>query len=83
MDGEWQGEVSIQNNEKTWAFIPNEQWKSGEYQVRINTWLEDLAGNNLSRLFEIDLTKEGEIAQEYGEEIIQFTVMRHSEETDS
>lgn len=46
------GKIEITNAEKTWHFIPQNPWKSGNYIIRISSDLEDLAGNNLSRTFD-------------------------------
>lgn len=39
------------------TFTPKERWKAGNYQLIAEGELEDLAGNNLSRLFDTDLQK--------------------------
>lgn len=52
------GSISFQNKEKVLLFTPDQAWKAGTYQLRIGAALEDLAGNNLNRLFDVDLQKE-------------------------
>ena len=52
------GKIAIQNMENIWSFIPDIDWKSGVYKIRIATVLEDLAGNNLNRLFDRDIRKD-------------------------
>ncbi|SMG27034.1 hypothetical protein SAMN05661096_01566 [Marivirga sericea] len=42
-------------NDTTVSFKPDAKWKSGSYILRVNTKVEDLAGNNFNRLFEEDL----------------------------
>lgn len=49
------GRVRITDEERCWQFTPDEPWTSGEYRVTVQTILEDLAGNNLKRPFEVDL----------------------------
>ena len=49
------GAFSIAKEESFWSFRPMENWKPGRYRIRINTRLEDLAGNNLRRLFDRDV----------------------------
>jgi len=49
-----EGQVRIGNVERQWAFVPNQAWKDGDYRVVIGTGLEDLAGNNVARPFEVD-----------------------------
>jgi hypothetical protein len=38
-------------------FVPLAVWKPGKYTLEIESRLEDLAGNNLNRLFDTDLTQ--------------------------
>jgi Bacterial Ig-like domain len=38
-------------------FIPSATWRSGDYSIQVESRLEDLAGNNLDRLFDKDLKK--------------------------
>lgn len=45
------------SEEKAITFSPNENWKPGNYTIQIESRLEDLAGNNLNRLFEVDLVQ--------------------------
>lgn len=55
------GKVEVASREAEWLFYPEDPWKPGDYQVRIEARLEDLAGNNLNRLFDRDLESgEGE-----------------------
>jgi len=39
-----------------WRFTPEQPWKPGEHCITIDPELEDLAGNNLRKPFEVDLT---------------------------
>ena len=39
-------------------FLPGIKWKPGIYDLQIESRLEDLAGNNLDRLFDTDLTQQ-------------------------
>ncbi len=48
--GTWQ----ISEKESKSAFTPDKNWESGKYDLRIETRLEDLAGNNLNRPFDRD-----------------------------
>ncbi len=50
-----EGEISLGDWEKRWFFTPNEVWVPGDYYLRISADLEDLAGNNLNRLFDTNL----------------------------
>ena len=50
-----EGLVSLQSQESQWVFTPETYWKPGDYIIRVNTLLEDLAGNSLRRLFDVDI----------------------------
>ena len=45
-------------------FYPAEPWNTGNYMIEVEGRLEDLAGNNLNRLFEKDLHKPNPRTQE-------------------
>lgn len=51
------GDFALGRYEKNILFKPVNDWNKGIYKVIINAKLEDLAGNNLGRLFDTDITK--------------------------
>ncbi|MVM33522.1 hypothetical protein GO755_26025 [Spirosoma sp. HMF4905] len=53
VSGSWQ----IGDNEKLSLFKPDAAWQKGQYRLRIEGRLEDLAGNNLNRPFDRDITR--------------------------
>lgn len=58
-DGEKvEGRIIVRNNETSLFFFPVERWTAGIYYLRVDSELEDLAGNNLNRLFDRDLLKD-------------------------
>lgn len=52
------GEVMTTDEETRVTFKPTEPWRKGRYQITVPGTLEDLAGNNLNRLFDADITTE-------------------------
>ena len=50
-----QGETEISHSETRWAFTPLVSWGAGAYQVVALSILEDLAGNQIGRPFEVDV----------------------------
>jgi hypothetical protein len=50
--GELNGTVRIVHNESVFQFVPNSAWLPGDYTLVAAPRLEDLAGNNLKRLFD-------------------------------
>jgi hypothetical protein len=49
------GNTTLSNTETVWTFTPELPWRSGNYVIKIDPLVEDLAGNNLERLFDNDL----------------------------
>jgi hypothetical protein len=49
------GVVGLSEGECRWSFVPGQPWPSGTYQLAILTTIEDLAGNNIGKPFEVDL----------------------------
>lgn len=48
------GTVSIARGETEWRFTPHDPWKPGDYQLVVDTAIEDLAGNHIGQPFDID-----------------------------
>jgi hypothetical protein len=51
--------LQVENKESTLEFSPSLPWTAGLYRLEIESRLEDLAGNNLNRLFDLDLKSPG------------------------
>lgn len=47
-----EGSIQVKNREQSWEWVPKDPWKPGTYLLRVSTDVEDLAGNNLLRLFD-------------------------------
>ena len=57
LDGEGRaplGRVVIGADELRWSFLPDADWREGEYRIVVGRELEDLAGNSVGRPFEVD-----------------------------
>lgn len=54
---EIEGEFVISKKANNVLFVPKKPWKTGVYDIMIAGFIEDLAGNNMNRLFDEDLTK--------------------------
>ena len=48
------GVICLENDDRIWKLVPRRPWPAGAYQLRIDTVLEDLAGNQLGKAFEVD-----------------------------
>jgi hypothetical protein len=51
------GTYDVDHGEDHLAFIPDSAWVKGDYYLQVEGRLEDLAGNNLDRLFDNDNTQ--------------------------
>jgi hypothetical protein len=49
------GKVALDEEERRWTFIPTEAWRAGPHQLTVQTTIEDLAGNNIGKPFEVDV----------------------------
>jgi hypothetical protein len=53
------GQVRLGSGELSWALSPRDAWQAGEYQLVVPTTIEDLAGNNIGKPFDVDLRAKG------------------------
>jgi hypothetical protein len=49
------GEARIGEGDGVWHFRPSARWRPGRYAVRVDSRLEDVAGNSIRRVFDRDL----------------------------
>ena len=56
--GEVNGTFSLNKDDQTIQFTPASPWLPGNYVIHIDTRLEDLAGNNLRQLFDVDMQQQ-------------------------
>ncbi|MCH8127247.1 hypothetical protein IIC38_15025 [candidate division KSB1 bacterium] len=54
------GTIQISKQETRWSFKPINYWDAGNYVIHVKTTLEDLAGNNLKSVFDVDVTRKGD-----------------------
>lgn len=50
-----EGEAALVEHERQWRFRPDANWQPGNYFLVVQTTIEDLAGNNIGKPFEVDL----------------------------
>lgn len=58
------GNIKIYENESGFEFIPDQPWKAGRYKLQVAFYLEDLAGNNLQRLYDREISRQPEKKEE-------------------
>jgi hypothetical protein len=49
------GDIDVLPGEETWTFTPARAWRQGTYNLRVSSELEDVAGNNLQRVFDAEI----------------------------
>jgi hypothetical protein len=52
-----EGETALEDEERRWLFMPAKPWHRGKFRLLIQTTIEDLAGNNIGKAFEVDLVE--------------------------
>ena len=48
------GEIAVDQLETRWTFTPAEPWRAGSYALLALDILEEVAGNQIGRAFEVD-----------------------------
>jgi hypothetical protein len=74
------GVFSVAPRQRGINYHPQAKWLEGEYKVRVETHLEDLAGNNINRPFEQDIVKSNSNKTDRFLEI-RFRVAEHNRDT--
>lgn len=49
-----EGDVELVDQDRRWRFKPAESWRKGSYRVVVAKIIEDLAGNNIGKPFEVE-----------------------------
>jgi hypothetical protein len=49
------GTAALADQERRWTFTPDQPWPRGACELVIQTTIEDLAGNNIGKAFEVDV----------------------------
>ncbi len=49
------GEPALADGERRWTFLPAEPWRAGAHRMVVGTTIEDLAGNNIGKTFDVDV----------------------------
>jgi hypothetical protein len=49
------GMAGVDKHETEWRLTPQKPWKAGDYNLVVDTGLEDLAGNRIGQPFDIDV----------------------------
>jgi hypothetical protein len=49
------GDASLADQERRWLFTTDNPWKRGPHKIVVQTTIEDLAGNNIGKPFDVDV----------------------------
>jgi len=69
-----EGTSALADTEKLWSFTPAEPWVKGKYEIIVPSILEDLAGNNVGKAFEVELIERRERVQQSRAARVSFEV---------
>ena len=50
-----EGASVLADEERRWTFVPTQPWVGGKFELLVQKTIEDLAGNNIGKAFEVDL----------------------------
>lgn len=67
------GTAQASDEERRFEFVPSAPWTAGVYTVEVETILEDLAGNNLRNVFDVDL--ESDPGEQTDDEVIRMELV--------
>jgi hypothetical protein len=70
------GDVLVEEREARWLFSPREPWAEGDYQLVMDTTLEDVSGNKIKAAFDVDVFEPGARRLEIETTSIPFRVSR-------
>ena len=73
-DNRISGEVNLQDDQRIWLFTPDEYWAPGSYQIKIESRMEDLAGNNLQRLFDEEISEQKQAQESQLDHRLEFQI---------
>ena len=62
------------DHETVWRLILDRPWNAGSYVIDVDALLEDLAGNNLASLFDVDLTQDVRLSEDEARARLPFEV---------
>ena len=52
------GAAQLASNDSVWTFTPERAWTAGEHTLRVDSALEDIAGNSVAHVFDADLRRD-------------------------
>ena len=53
------GNPALRDEEREWLFTPDRPWEAGSHALLVQSVIEDLAGNNVGKPFDVDALESG------------------------
>lgn len=72
------GQVSIDETEHRWSFVPSAAWAEGSYEIQVSPSLEDVCGNSVGAAFERPLRQGTEFVREPVGHAIAIRIARNA-----
>ena len=69
-----EGRIAVTDHETVWRLTLDRPWNAGSYVIDVDALLEDLAGNNLASLFDVDLTQDVRLSEDEARARLPFEV---------
>ena len=57
-----EGSVRLADDDRGWIFTPMQPWSAALVHIQVDTRLEDVAGNSIARVFDVDYSTDGAAA---------------------
>ncbi|MCH8812825.1 MAG: hypothetical protein IID07_13425, partial [Gemmatimonadetes bacterium] len=71
-----EGRIEVTDHETVWRLTLDRPWEAGSYKIDVDADLEDLAGNNLAHLFDVDLRQDVRLSNVEARARLPFEVRR-------
>ena len=71
-----EGRIDVTDHETVWRLTSDRPWDAGTYVIDVEADLEDLAGNNLAHLFDVDLSQDLRLSDVEARARLPFEVRR-------
>ncbi len=71
-----EGRIEVTDHETVWRLTLDRPWDAGSYVIDVHADLEDLAGNNLAHLFDVDLSRDVRLSEVEARARLPFEVRR-------
>jgi hypothetical protein len=68
------GEAALGDGERLWSFVPSQPWRSGAHRLMVATTIEDLAGNNIGKAFDVDMAAGAERGLSAEKAVVPFEI---------